>query len=45
MNPLSGVAALAAGIEQKSMEPDKLLRRDRKAKWSSESDDITRNNI
>lgn len=33
INPLSGVAALAAGIEQKSMEPDRLLRRDRKRAW------------
>ena len=34
LNPLSGVAALAAGIEQRSMEPDQLLRRDRKKNWN-----------
>ena len=33
VNPLSGVAELASGIEQKSMEPDKLLRRERKDLW------------
>ena len=33
INPLSGVAELAAGITQKSMEPDKLLRRERKKMW------------
>lgn len=36
LNPLNGVAALAAGIEQKSMEPDKLLRRDRKKAWEKQ---------
>ncbi len=34
LNPLNGVAELAAGITQKSLEPDKLLRRDRKNAWS-----------
>ena len=34
LNPLNGVASLAAGITQKSLEPDKLLRRDRKKAWS-----------
>lgn len=33
LNPLTGVAELAAGIEQKHMEPDKLLRRERKQSW------------
>ena len=33
LNPLNGVAELAAGIVQKSMEPDRLLRRERKEKW------------
>jgi lysine 2,3-aminomutase len=33
LNPLTGVAELASGIEQKHMEPDKLLRRDRKQSW------------
>ncbi len=33
LNPLNGVAALANGIEQKNMEPDKLLRRERKKSW------------
>lgn len=32
-NPLNGVAELAEGITQKSMEPDRLLRRDRKKEW------------
>ena len=32
--PLNGVAELASGIEQKHMEPDKLLRRERKEQWS-----------
>lgn len=34
-NPLTGVAELASGIQQKHMEPDRLLRRERKAEWSS----------
>ena len=38
LNPLSGVAALASGIEQKSMEPDRLLRRDRKKEWGKKQD-------
>ncbi len=33
LNPLTGVAALAAGIEQKHLEPDQLLRRERKRQW------------
>lgn len=33
LNPLTGVAELASGIEQKHMEPNKLLRRERKEKW------------
>ena len=33
VNPLNGVAELASGIEQKHMEPDRLLRRERKAQW------------
>ena len=32
-NPLSGVAELANGIKQKSLEPDKLLRKERKNSW------------
>ena len=32
-NPLSGVAELASGIKQKSLEPDKLLRKERKNSW------------
>jgi len=35
-NPLNGVAELASGIEQKHMEPDRLLRRDRKIKWKKQ---------
>lgn len=31
--PLNGVAYLAEGIKQKNMEPNKLLRRDRKNGW------------
>ena len=36
VNPLSGVAELAAGIEQKHLEPDQLLRRERKKHWLTE---------
>ena len=36
VNPLNGVAELASGIEQKHMEPDRLLRRERKAQWKHE---------
>ncbi len=34
---LSGVAALAAGLEQKHLEAEYLLRRERKAKWEYSS--------
>ena len=34
INPLTGVAELSAGVEQKNLEPNKLLRRDRKTQWS-----------
>ena len=37
LNPLTGVAELASGIEQKHLEPDKLLRRERKAMWNEEN--------
>lgn len=33
LNPLTGVAEIASGIEQKYLEPNKMLRRERKAKW------------
>ena len=36
LNPLTGVAELASGLEQKHMEPDKLLKRDRKKLWENE---------
>jgi len=32
-NPLSGVAALCAGVEQKHLEPEQLLRNERRASW------------
>ena len=35
LNPLTGVAALAEGIEQKSMEPRHLLRDERKKQWGN----------
>ena len=37
LNPLSGIAALAAGEDQKHMEPDHLLRNERKKKWDIEA--------
>lgn len=40
VNPLNGVAELAAGVEQKYMEPDRLLRRERKAQWEQGSKPI-----
>ena len=33
INPLTGVAELASGIEQKHLEPDVLQRRERKSEW------------
>ena len=33
VNPLTGVAELASGIEQKHLEPNVLQRRERKSKW------------
>lgn len=36
LNPLSGVAELASGVEQKHMEPDRLLRRERKVQWGEQ---------
>lgn len=33
MNPLTGVAKLAEGVEQKNLEPVRLLRRERKELW------------
>jgi lysine 2,3-aminomutase len=33
VNPLTGVAELSSGIEQKHLEPNVLLRRDRKLGW------------
>ena len=38
-NPVNGVAELAVGIEQKSLEPNHLLRRERKEKWNRENTD------
>lgn len=32
-NPLTGVAALAVGVEQRHLEPDYLLRKERKVLW------------
>ena len=34
VNPLTGVAKLASGIEQKHLEPNELLRRERKSTWN-----------
>ena len=36
LNPLTGVAELASGVEQKHLDPDKMLRRERKESWSKE---------
>jgi lysine 2,3-aminomutase len=33
LNPLTGVAELASGVEQKHLDPDKMLRRERKESW------------
>lgn len=37
LNPLTGVAELSSGIEQKHMEPNILLRRIRKEQWKKEN--------
>ena len=34
LNPLTGVAELASGVEQKHLDPDRMLRRERKESWS-----------
>ncbi len=36
LNPLTGVAELASGVEQKHLDPDRMLRRERKQSWSKE---------
>lgn len=36
LNPLTGVAELAAGTKQKHLEPDRMLRRERKEHWTKE---------
>lgn len=36
INPLTGVAELASGIRQKHLQPDRLLRRERKSQWTEE---------
>ena len=33
LNPLTGVAELASGVDQKHLEPNKMLRRERKKQW------------
>lgn len=34
LNPLNGIAELEDGVTQKRLEPDQMLRRERKLKWS-----------